>query len=943
MSQTGASYSHSLIVNNRIENLFNTLTTFIYECDKFFFSVAFINYGGVQLLIDSLSDFSCSNSKTGKILTTDYQNFTDPKSLRKLRSLDNIETKIFKTDELKKGFHTKAYIFEMKDEYKIIIGSSNITQSALKSNVEWNSLVCIPKGDSYSKRVIDEFCSLWDMSDVITDDFLVLYEKRIQRLRNIERQLEIKINEESEIVGKVFQLETCNRLNEIREYSNSALIIAATGTGKTILSALDVKNYKPKKMLFLAHREDIIRKSADSFRKVLGSESDIGFFKASKKETKCRHVFSTIQTMARNYKMFSPFDFDYIVYDEAHHVCAKQYSFVREYFRPKFSLGMTATPERMDGGDIFRIFDNNVGLDIRLREALDQDLVAPFHYFGVTEYEGVKLGELDISNVDKLVKKLSNSRRVDYIIEKMNHYGFDGVKRKCLGFCANSQHAKYMVQEFNKKNIPSALVSAEISVDERERLVKRLENDQDELEVLFTIDVFNEGIDIPSVNQVLLLRPTKSAMIFIQQLGRGLRKHENKQYLTVIDFIANHSRAFLIAIALHGAKGTDKKNLRDFVKKDFVEFSDRCFIKMDQIVKEQILNQIEKENFYSKKYLAQEYQAMAEFLKKDPILMMDYEAFECGIDATKFLMKYNSYFQFHCIMVGNEHPHKKYLEDTQFMQVLKQISELLPPKRIHEFALLQAVIENPLSLGDFVEHVKVKFNIDDNETCKHAIDNLQCEFKNKIGKEKCIRLIKFEDNKISLSESMQLLLESEFRKLVIMDVIQFGIVRYLKVFGHHNYGTPFMKPFETYHYKDVQLVSNYSKRDNWMKGVNRYKNDYFLFVNLVKDQDTPASQKYEDKIIDQTKMEWQTEGSTSVVTGEGKNLVKYKENNFNLHLLVRKNKKDSSLTVPFYYLGLVDAKVIEEKTPIKFSLEFREKIPSYILEELKLTDEDITK
>ncbi|MEM5596013.1 DEAD/DEAH box helicase [Niallia circulans] len=325
-------------------------------------------------------------------------------------------------------------------------------------------------------------------------------------------------------------MENLNRLRSFGE--KRALVIAATGTGKTYMSAFDVKQYQPKRMLFIVHREEILKKAKETFEKLLPNENfKFGLLTGNHKDKNADYIFTTIQTLSKCYSEFSKDHFDYIIFDEAHHATSNSYQSVIQYFDPEFTLGMTATPERTDNQNVFDLFDNNVAIEVRLHEALDDELVVPFHYFGITDIEEVDLSGVDINDITEITKRLKVNERVDFIIEKMRFYQHDGQKKKCLGFCASIEHARYMTEEFNKRGYKSACLTGEMSVDQRAHYINKLEDDADELEVIFSVDIFNEGVDIPTVNTVLMLRPTNSPIVFIQQLGRGLRKYEGKAFL----------------------------------------------------------------------------------------------------------------------------------------------------------------------------------------------------------------------------------------------------------------------------------------------------------------------------------------------------------------------------------------------------------------------------
>ncbi len=354
---------------------------------------------------------------------------------------------------------------------------------------------------------------------------------------------------------------------------------------QTYLSAFDVKEFEAKKVLFLAHRENILISSKFSFEKIIKSKS-FGFFTGNKKELDNDYIFATIQTISKNLKLFKKDEFDYIIYDEAHHIASESFQKVFLYFNSKFTLGLTATPNRSDKQNIYEIFDDNVAIDLRLNEALEQKLIAPFHYFGisdiVTDYENTNLDDLS-----KLAKLLSVNKRVEFIIEKMKFYAHDNKKRKALAFCVNKEHAKYMSEEFNKAGIYSTTLFGSDCVEKRELAIEQLENEDESLEVIFSVDIFNEGVDIPKVNTILMLRPTSSSTVFIQQLGRGLRKTQDKEYLTVLDFIGNHNRTYLVAFALLGNKAIDKDSIKLALNNSFATISNNTFIYMDEISKKE--------------------------------------------------------------------------------------------------------------------------------------------------------------------------------------------------------------------------------------------------------------------------------------------------------------------------------------------------------------------
>ena len=533
--------SAEFIYNGKTRNFYNVLVDNLQQCSEFKISVAFITYGGLQVLLPTLTELSAKNIP-GEILTTTYQNMTTPAVLKRLSEFPNIKLKIFVPPTSTDGFHAKGYLFHKSftqdDYWTVIIGSSNITGNALKTNVEWNVLQNEPVTENkdpkpFSKSVIEEFNTLWESpwAKDYSDEFLLSYCKYLAKIKadvKAQKAVELfKYEQAQAIQPNAMQQEAIVKLAKLRKTgAKKALAIAATGSGKTYMSVFDALQVEPKRLLFIVHREDILKKAKESFDRicgVVGRNYSSGFFTGNQKEKNCTYLFATRDTMSRHYLEFEKDDFDYIVIDEAHHASSESYQRILSYFEPDFLLGLTATPERSDNGDIYELFDNNVAVEIRLRQALEYNLICPFHYFGITDAEGIDYSKIKAvpgtaQYTEEIAKMLMVSYRVDYIIDKMRFFGYDAAKPKVLGFCQTIKHAKYMADEFNARGIPSIALSSEDnkSIDERIAVTKRLEDDSDPLQVIFTVDLFNEGIDIPSVNTILMLRPTDSSIIFMR-------------------------------------------------------------------------------------------------------------------------------------------------------------------------------------------------------------------------------------------------------------------------------------------------------------------------------------------------------------------------------------------------------------------------------------------
>lgn len=942
---------YSLLTNTSSTTLFNELLHSLNECKRFYFNVAFINYSGLQLLLDALKT-SEENGVEGKILTGTYLNFTDPQALRKLTEFETIESRIFVTTSIT-GFHPKAYIFEYDTYYKVIVGSSNLTQSALKSNVEWNLKIVTKessskKDEAFISNIMDSFNDIWDKSEENNDEFLQAYEsfkaENHEQVQEVSRSYIFKFKRSDRIIPNEMQKQAVENLEFLRERGQArALIVAATGTGKTYLSAFDVKKAKPKRVLFLAHQENILRKSMDSFEDVLYlEEGEAGLYSGSRKETDARYLFSTIQMMNREHSQFEADAFDYIIIDEAHRAASPTYRKVIEYFTPSFLLGMTATPERTDGANLHELFDHNVAVDIRLRDALKNDLLVPFHYFGITDIDAIDLSNVKPNDITTIAKKLMVNQRVDFIIDNMTFYAQDGEVRRGLGFCANVEHAEYMAEEFNARNISSMVLSGKDSIETREHAIKRLEDKADPLEFIFTVDIFNEGIDIPTVNLVLMLRPTQSPIIFTQQLGRGLRKAENKEFLTVLDFIGNHQSNFLLAIALHGSKVYDKDSLKTAVKRGFTNLPGSSHIQLDEISKERILEQLDRENFNSLEHLKNNYLEFKSSNNGQIVWYLeDYLYVDSAPDPTHFFVKAKNYLEFLSRVEKNNERILEHLSDENWMTVLNYLSSMLPIKRIHEFIVIKLIMEKDLVTFDDIKAECLNY-LEETEDAiiTHAIKRLLLQYADKRELRTHPRLIEQNDGRWAATKFFRTIFENEKYRVFLTDVIQYGIQRYTREFGRKNYGMPHFKLYEEYSMIDIAILSNYEKTHSSFRGSGVLRNPdinhYFLFNDLHKGEDIESRLQYRDKFIDRNVFQWESSNTTRLNSDRGKDLTRPQEREAVIHLFVRKFREIDRVVSKFIYIGTGKPISYQNEKPIEIHYALEESIPKVLAEEFEI-------
>jgi len=919
------------IHNSGYQNFYAELQESLLSCTSFQMSVAFVRYSGIQLLLETFEELE-KRAISGKILTSTYLNSTQPKALQYLKRFSNLETKIY-IPTRDRGFHSKGYIFEYTDKRKIIIGSSNLTQCALKSNIEWNVRNYSTQQDTFACEVRNEFDLQWNdiRSKPVSDEFIAEYSKYLARLGKSVIPENAFEYDTGAIEPNQMQTEAIAKLDRLRNnHESKALAIAATGSGKTYMAVFDALQVRPKKLLFIVHREDILIKAKESFDRIIDKTLyTTGYFTGNKKDD-ADYLFSTIQTLHLHHTTFGKNDFDYIIVDEAHHASSPSYTKILSYFSPRFLLGLTATPERSDSGDIYSLFDNNIAVEIRLRQALEYELVAPFHYFGITEFDEINYENINIDDIAAVAKLLMISRRVDYIINKMEFYGHDGDKRKALGFCATIDHAEFMAKEFNHRGYMALCLTGENSISERTIAIKRLESPNDQLQVLFTVDIFNEGIDIPSVNTILMLRPTDSSIIFTQQLGRGLRRLHDKEFVTVLDFIGNHRKSFLMAIALMGTKQFDKDSLKVAVKNSFADIPGSSHIQMDEIARERILAQLESEKFFSLKYLKEEYRNFKRQLGDRTPMLVDYLKIDGAVDPITFIYFSTTYLQF-VQKVEEIDEYTELLSNSDFVNILRFYSNLLPCKRPYEFVISKHLLHHDsIHLEKAILELKKYISQPCSNTISHAFNYLSQNFFDS-GEKKIFSGLLFErhGNSLITTARTRAVFQSIKERTWIEDILTYGLLRYEQEFGDTDYGIPFFKLYQQYTMKETALLVNYEKAHSAFRGSGLISSgkEYFLFVNLHKNADVKDSINYKDMFITSKVFQWESPNTTSQVSERGKDLVYNYKRDTNLHLFIRKFEKVEGLAQPFTYLGKTICQHAEGNKPIRMLLALEHEVP----------------
>lgn len=893
-------------------------------CDSFQISVAFITRSGITPLLSILKELEEKNIP-GQILTTDYLNFSEPKALETIHQLKNIELKMYHVQDGKEGFHTKGYIFKKEEIYRIIIGSANLTGSALTKNIEWNTKLVSTKDGEMTKQIIEEFNCLWNSQDSLSyEDFIENYKEKYQiisKQRQIAKAEELVSLEKYKLEPNSMQTGFITNLRKILDCSESngdketrALLISATGTGKTYASAFAMRELGFKKVLFLVHREQILKQARNSYKKVLPSTVSTGLLSGNHKDYHADYLFSTVQTMSRDdiLEKFDADSFDCVVIDETHKAGAPTYQKIMEYFKPRLFLGMTASPERTDGFDIYKLFDHNIAYEIRLNQALEEDLLCPFHYFGISDLSID--GELIDDNT--AFNKLTSKSRVDHILEQANYYGHSGNRVKGLIFCSRNEEANQLSVEFNSRGLNTVALSGENSEEEREAAVARLEMDDFEenghkaLDYIFTVDIFNEGVDIPEVNQVIMLRPTQSAIIFVQQLGRGLRKADNKEYVVVLDFIGNYNNNFLIPIALSGDRSYNKDTIRKYVREGSRVIPGCSTIHFDEITRKQIYESIDKMTT-KKKMLSEKYYQMKYKLGRIPSVLDFYEHGE--VDPMLFINYSGSYYEF----VKSVDKDYGTVFNKEQIDTIKFVSNLIVDgKRIHELLMLKSIIDNgSIDRSDFIKKLESQNEVFKEADYESALRLITGEFlsgadKNNYKDVELVDMRNFNVNFLKRETAFLNILLDIYFKNELENLIEYGFRRYEDIYKNHDDNNLVL--YEKYSRKDVCRLMNWDKDESsTMYGYRIKHNTCPIFITYEKKDDISESTKYEDQFINQRIFSWMTRSRVTLEKDEAQSIINYKDNNLKICLFIKKSDGEGS---DFYYMGNVKPIDWQQKT-----------------------------
>lgn len=916
---TRLTHSELFTGGNQDLSLESELKKEIRSADKIDLLVSFIKFKGIIILENELREFTERGGRL-RVITTTYMGATDYKAIHLLSQLKNTEVKVsYNTGN--ERLHAKAYLFFRNSGFHTgYIGSSNFSRSALTDGLEWNMRVTTSEVGHIIAKFQKTFDSYWSSSDFELFNPDDHKEKLIESLKSGKGS---KISDGIastffDVKPYPFQKEILEKLaverNVHKRHKN--LIVAATGTGKTIISAFDYKRFKNEnpsaKLLFLAHRKEILLQSVSAYRGILQDNNFGELWVDGIEPTSFQHVFASVQTLNNRLKELnlSPDFFDYIVIDECHHQKANSYRGIINYFQPKVLLGLTATPERMDGGDIKEDFHNRVAAEIRLPEALNRKLLCPFQYFGITDSVDLhtlkwERGRYIASELTKLYT--SSDRRVSEIIQALNKYTKDPEDVRAIGFCSTIEHAKYMAEKFSLANFRADYLTSE-NTQNRSVLRQKLKNK--EINYLFVVDIFNEGVDIPEIDTVLFLRPTESLTIFLQQLGRGLRLADDKDSLTVLDFVGNARPEYNFENKFRALIGKTNTPVKKEIEDNFPHLPLGCSIILEKKAKSVILDNIKKATNFNRNQIIQKIRAF----KNESTLPLTLQNFtEFYNIPLQSIYKRGSFMRL-CQEAG-------VIDDFSYENEKETVSAIknkwLSTNSSSYFAFIINLAKNNFKLSsiDSEGHQMMLMLFHDFWTSNEPFTSLENAIES-IGK-----------NNVLVQEIIQVM-------ECLLDKIDFAELEI---------DLPYSQPLKVHaRYTRDQILaafglSTFQKKSSNREGVANIKtlNTELLFINLIKsEEDFSPSTMYDDYAINEILFHWQSQNSAGPQTKSGQSYINHKKNDKKILLFVReKNKDEHGSTMGYVFLGEGSLQRHYSEKPMNIEWKLSEPIPNYLWKE----------
>lgn len=892
----------------------------ILSSDKIDLLVSFIKWKGIRILERELREFTERGGKL-RVITTTYIGATDSKAVEFLASLENTQVKVsYNTGN--ERLHAKAYLFQRNTGFHTgYIGSSNFSRSALTDGLEWNLKVTTKEVGHIIDKFKKTFEAYWQNAD------FELYDNTIHSDKLVNALKQGRSSKENVFTTAYFDIKPYPYQNEILEklevertvhnrYRN--LLVAATGTGKTVISAFDYKNFrtnnKSSKLLFVAHRKEILQQARATFQGVLKDNNFGDLCVDGIEPNSNEYLFISVQTLKNRLTNLhlSPDYYDFIILDEAHHGSASSYRPFLNYFKPKILLGLTATPERMDNENILEDFCDRIAAEIRLPEALNKGLLSPFQYFGITD-------SIDLTNVkwekgkyiatELTALYTKNDIRVGEIITNLTKYINDISDIRAIGFCVTIEHAVFMAEKFNLAGLKASYLTAD-NTKERDQI--RAKFKKKEFNYLFVVDIFNEGVDIPEIDTVLFLRPTESLTVFLQQLGRGLRLAEGKDCLTVLDFVGNSRPEYDFESKFRALIGKTTTSVQKEIEDDFPHLPLGCSIVLEKKTKETILENIKKSTLLNVSQLTSK------------IMNFQHQA--------DLPLTLNNFIKFYHIPI--ETIYKKY-SWSRLCQRARIINDFdsTNEKQIYSAISNKWLSTSSTSYFNFILKIaKQGFNID--------LDNFNAN-------EKTMLLMLHYD--VWQNHGLFKSLESSIKAIGENKILVDEIIEVLEIlidridFKEIEIELPYDQPLKLHarYTRDQILVafglSNFDKKSSSREGVaeNVNLNTELLFINLIKSEENfSPTTMYDDYAISETLFHWQSQNSSRPDIGRGLSYIKQQENDKKILLFIREKANDEKgNTMGYVFIGEGNFKEYEDQKPMNIKWELNEPMPNYLWKE----------